>query len=132
MHSWGYLQDRCNYLGRNLSKELSRVVSESELSYEYNEEMKNSEMKIKGRIVLDVWRLLRHEVIYYLRFYLKLLKFMLSYLFFQLAVQSYTFENMVYLILHQRVPSYSYETLSFWWNHDTFLYRYIHVIYNNC
>lgn len=64
MHSWGYLQDRCHHLGRNLSKELSRVVSESELSYEYNEEIKSSEIKIKGRIVLDVWRLLRHEVIY--------------------------------------------------------------------
>lgn len=67
MHSWGYLKDRCHYLGRNLSKELSRIVSESELSSEYNEEIKNSEIKIKGRIVLDVWRLLRHEVKYFIK-----------------------------------------------------------------
>jgi len=65
MHSWGYLRDRCRYLGRNMIKELSRIIFDNECTYsEYNEEIKNSEMRIKGRIVLDVWRLLRHEVKY--------------------------------------------------------------------
>ncbi|XP_001949189.2 DNA polymerase zeta catalytic subunit [Acyrthosiphon pisum] len=107
MHSWGYLKDRCRHLGRNMNKELSRLTIENEQSSEYNEEITNSELKIKGRIVLDVWRLLRHE----------------------LAVQSYTFENMVYLILHQRVPNYSYQTLSFWWDHNTLLYRWLTMDY---
>uniref|UniRef100_A0A2H8TGZ7 DNA polymerase n=1 Tax=Melanaphis sacchari TaxID=742174 RepID=A0A2H8TGZ7_9HEMI len=102
MHSWGYLRDRCHHLGRNMNKELSRLITEKEQTSEFNEEM-----KIKGRIVLDVWRLLRHE----------------------LSVQSYTFENMVYLILHQRVPSYSYQTLSFWWDHNTLLYRWLTIDY---
>lgn len=63
MHSWGYLKDRCRHLGRNLIKELSRIIIENDQFYEYNnEETTNFEMKIKGRIVLDVWRLLRHEV----------------------------------------------------------------------
>jgi len=62
MHSWGYLRDRCRHLGRNMNKELSRLTTENEQSSEYNEEITNSELKIKGRIVLDVWRLLRHEV----------------------------------------------------------------------
>lgn len=62
MHSWGYLRDRCRHLGRNMIKELSRLTTENEQSSEYNEENTNSELKIKGRIVLDVWRLLRHEV----------------------------------------------------------------------
>lgn len=62
MNSWGYLRDRCRHLGRNMNKELSRLVQENEQTSEYNEERTNSEMKIKGRIVLDVWRLLRHEV----------------------------------------------------------------------
>jgi len=62
MHSWGYLSDRCRHLGRNMNKELSRLITESEQSSEFNEETTNSELKIKGRIVLDVWRLLRHEV----------------------------------------------------------------------
>ncbi|XP_050053975.1 DNA polymerase zeta catalytic subunit isoform X2 [Aphis gossypii] len=101
MHSWGYLRERCRHLGRNMNKELSRLIMENEKTSEYEE------MKIKGRIVLDVWRLLRHE----------------------LSVQSYTFENMVYLILHQRVPSYSYQTLSFWWDHNTLLYRWLTMDY---
>lgn len=101
MHSWGYLRERCRHLGRNMNKELSRLIIENEQSSEYEE------IKIKGRIVLDVWRLLRHE----------------------LSVQSYTFENMVYLILHQRVPSYSYQTLSFWWDHNTLLYRWLTMDY---
>jgi len=62
MHSWGYLRDRCHHLGRNMSKELSRLITENEQTSEYNEEIRNSELRIKGRIVLDVWRLLRHEV----------------------------------------------------------------------
>lgn len=56
MHSWGYLRERCRHLGRNMNKELSRLIMENEKTSEYEE------MKIKGRIVLDVWRLLRHEV----------------------------------------------------------------------
>lgn len=62
MHSWGYLKDRCRHLGRNLVKELSRIIIENEQNSECNEEFTNTDMKIKGRIVLDVWRLLRHEV----------------------------------------------------------------------
>lgn len=62
MHSWGYLKDRCHYLGLNLISELSRVISEYQPTFNNDNEIKNSEMKIKGRIVLDVWRLLRHEV----------------------------------------------------------------------
>lgn len=62
MHSWGYLKDRCRHLGRNLIKELSRIIIENEQSYEYDQETTNFEMRIKGRVVLDVWRLLRHEV----------------------------------------------------------------------
>lgn len=65
MHSWGYLKDRCRHLGRNMTKELSRIISENEQTSDYNEEIINFELKIKGRIVLDVWRLLRHEVKYY-------------------------------------------------------------------
>lgn len=62
MQSWGYLRDRCHHLGRNINKELSKLVQEHEKTVDFNEEITNSEMKIKGRIILDVWRLLRHEV----------------------------------------------------------------------
>lgn len=73
MHSWGYLRDRCHHLGRNLNQELSRVITVSEMSSEYKEEITNSEIKIKGRIVLDVWRLLRNEVTYYYNMHINLL-----------------------------------------------------------
>lgn len=63
MHSWGYLKDRCRHLGLNMIKELSRIITENEQTSEYLEEITNSEIKIKGRIVLDIWKLLRHEVI---------------------------------------------------------------------
>lgn len=66
MHSWGYLRDRCRYLGRNINNELSRLVLENDKTSEYSQETANHEIKIHGRIVLDVWRLLRHEVKYYL------------------------------------------------------------------
>lgn len=54
-----------------------------------------------GRIILDFWRLLRHEV----------------------ALQSYTFENIVYQILQKRVPVYSFKNLTFWWDHASNLFR---------
>ena len=47
----------------------------------------------KGRIVLNVWRLLRSE----------------------LALTSYSFENTVFHVLHQRVPLFSPAQLAAWW-----------------
>ncbi|XP_050435853.1 DNA polymerase zeta catalytic subunit isoform X2 [Adelges cooleyi] len=106
MQSWGYLKQRCNHLGRNLNNKLSRIILEYETNHDpNNEDSMNIDLKLKGRIVLNIWRLLRHE----------------------LAVQSYTFENMVFLILNQRVPNYSYQTLSYWWNHNSSLYRWLTV-----
>lgn len=80
MHSWGYLKDRCRHLGRNLIKELSRIIIENEQGPEHNEETTNFEMNIKGRIVLDVWRLLRHEVLIFYSSYWNL--FYMVYSFF--------------------------------------------------
>jgi len=80
MNSWGYLKDRCHHLGRNMIKELSRISLENDKNSEYNEETTKSEMRIKGRIVLDVWRLLRHEVrqnilVFYKVYSIKFFKF---------------------------------------------------------
>lgn len=59
---------------------------------------KNSDITIGGRIVLNLWRILRVEV----------------------ALQSYTFENLVFHILHRRVSTFPFEKLTGWWhsNHD--------------
>jgi hypothetical protein len=42
---------------------------------------------------------------------------------FQVALQSYTFESVMYHVLHQRVPRHSFKHLTFWWEHRTHLYR---------
>ncbi|XP_054272954.1 DNA polymerase zeta catalytic subunit [Macrosteles quadrilineatus] len=104
--SWGYLLQRAYVLNLNLVVELSRVSrpfegrAESEAKQVSDDD---SEIRLTGRIVLNLWRFLRHEV----------------------ALQSYTFENMMYHVLHQRVPLFSFGTLASWWAHRTKLYRWL-------
>lgn len=50
-------------------------------------------MKLCGRILLDVWRLMRSEI----------------------ALTSYTFENVMYHIMHKRCPFHNYRSLSEWY-----------------
>lgn len=97
MASWGYLIERGYTLGLNLPPLLSRISNAKTKS----EQTFSEDFNLPGRIVLDMWRLMRHEV----------------------ALQSYTFENIVYHILHRRVPLYSHKDLSFWWEHKSCLYR---------
>ncbi|CAG9858268.1 unnamed protein product [Phyllotreta striolata] len=100
--SWGYLIERGFVLGMNLKSLLGRVKDEKQKQRE-----DDGELKLTGRILLNVWRLMRHEI----------------------ALQSYTFESVVYHILHKRVPLYSFKSLSFWWDHRTHLYRHKTVKY---
>lgn len=70
MFSWGYLLQRAYVLAFNLKTQLSRVFKSSnndirdqekgseQSTFEENEE----EIKLTGRIILNVWRFLRHEV----------------------------------------------------------------------
>lgn len=98
MASWGYLIARGYVLGLNLPPQLSRIANLKSLG---KIEKLDDDFRLPGRIVLDMWRLMRHEI----------------------AVQSYTFENVVYHILHKRVPLYTNKELSFWWEHKSYLYR---------
>ncbi|KAJ3664973.1 hypothetical protein Zmor_000501 [Zophobas morio] len=92
--SWGFLLERSQVLGNDLLQALSRI---KEKTRSYSDEG----LKITGRILLDFWRLLRHEI----------------------ALQSYTFENIMYHLLHKRVPSYSFKQLTAWWNHPLYRHR---------
>ncbi|KAK3931836.1 DNA polymerase zeta catalytic subunit [Frankliniella fusca] len=109
MLSWGYVLQRSSVLGMNLIKDLSRIQNQKEgkLSDDFDDNNGLSGLKITGRIALDVWRLFRSEV----------------------ALQSYTFENLVYHILHQRVSRHSFATLSRWWENPTHLHRWMTVRY---
>ncbi|XP_060083937.1 uncharacterized protein LOC132563202 [Ylistrum balloti] len=104
--SWGYLLQRASHLSIPLCSKLSRVPEEKTGSHfsatkdEYGADHM-SEIHIVGRIVLNLWRLLRHEI----------------------TLNIYSFENVCYHVLHQRVPQFSLRTLSNWFNHRTHLYR---------
>uniref|UniRef100_A0A182SLL2 DNA-directed DNA polymerase family B exonuclease domain-containing protein n=1 Tax=Anopheles maculatus TaxID=74869 RepID=A0A182SLL2_9DIPT len=89
--SWGYVIERGYALDMNLMKKLSRVPSVDKVHVTEEEQRELLEMhdysaglKIPGRILLDIWRLMRHEI----------------------ALTSYTFENVVYHVLHRRIPNH--------------------------
>eukprot|EP00124_Ichthyophonus_hoferi_P001392 Ihof_evm5s71 gene=Ihof_evmTU5s71 len=96
--SWGYLIDRalaafqldlCGMLARTPLTGDNKFSRDDD-PYGYK---KGSGLHISGRISLSAWRLMRGE----------------------LSLTSYTYENLVYHILHQRVPKYTYETLTKWY-----------------
>ncbi|XP_065090214.1 DNA polymerase zeta catalytic subunit-like [Ochlerotatus camptorhynchus] len=99
--SWGYIIQRGYTLEMNLMKMLSRVPTAEKVHVSEDEEQELLEMheysaglKIPGRILLDIWRLMRHEI----------------------ALTSYSFENIVYHILHRRVPRHCFRQLTRLWN----------------
>lgn len=104
MLSWGYLIERAGSLDINMITRLSRVREKEkgapppEISEKENWFGLLISMTIPGRIILNVWRVMRSEV----------------------TLQRYTFENVSYHVLHQRFPFYSFQHLSQWWlnNHQ--------------
>lgn len=102
MNSWGYLIERGFVLEINMPVLLSRIPStKQDVRKNDNDDEAGGDgdfdnaLKIPGRIILDVWRLLRHEI----------------------ALTSYTFENVMFHILHRRYPEHSFRNLTRWWNH---------------
>lgn len=103
--SWGYVIQRSQAINVDLVPLISRIPSQrvakfkqpddeniqqdAFLGFEYD-----SEYKLHGRILLDVWRLLRGEI----------------------ALTSYSFENIMYHVMHRRCPLYSQEKLTSLWN----------------
>lgn len=100
MASWGYVIQRGYAIDINMSSLLSRVTSEKINKIVNNDEdqdvdgERDFEIKLVGRIFLNVWRLLRSEI----------------------ALTSYTFENTVYHILHRRIPAKTFADLTRIWN----------------
>lgn len=106
MLSWGFLLERALTFELDLCTQLSRVKGSSSSSNMDAEKDQwgaahSSEIKIAGRIILNVWRLMRHEA----------------------ALNSYSFENVAFHVLHERIPLFSFRTLSDWWDHKTSLNR---------
>lgn len=121
--SWGYLVERAAALNINLTGQLNRIpgdyklvtsnkskvictaVSDDRKAYAPRNNAEPSpavefarrhttELNVIGRIILNIWRIIQHEV----------------------ALTSYTFENAFYHILHQRTAKYSFQTLTRWYS----------------
>ncbi|XP_071115137.1 uncharacterized protein [Haliotis cracherodii] len=106
MLSWGFVLQRATHLGTDLCTRISRTPDSKEGNRakaggnDWGSDY-TSEINITGRIVLNLWRLLRHEV----------------------TLNIYSFENTAFHILHRRVPLYTTRTLSLWFNHRAHHYR---------
>lgn len=106
MNSWGYVLERAQTLGLEVVKEVSRIT-EKYRQKRWRSEENDFEGRIIGRIMLNVWRLFRHEM----------------------ALSSYSFENCMYEVLKERVPKYSYAQLATWWRDESRTLRWIPVEY---
>lgn len=60
--SWGYVFQRASSLGMNLYKRISRIpATQGKWEAQPRDIETLAEVKLPGRIVLDIWRLMRHE-----------------------------------------------------------------------
>lgn len=101
--SWGYLVERGRALDLDMTALLSRIPGEDTTRRPADEygARHSSELHFAGRIALNVWRLMRHEV----------------------TLTSYTFPSVVYHVLHLRVPTYTHAQLQRWYNDGSMLYH---------
>ncbi|KAG5322010.1 REV3L polymerase, partial [Acromyrmex heyeri] len=103
--SWGYVFQRAFYLGlNNFPLKISRVphmqiYSKSDAHAIEKDDI--GDVKVSGRNLLDVWRIMRHEA----------------------ALLTYTFENVMHHVLHERVPCPSFKTLSTWWKQESMIIK---------
>lgn len=95
--SWGYVIERAKYkYDYDLCEELSRTKSDSRSGkgsdkWGYNQ---TSTIRVTGRHMINIWRAMRGE----------------------LNLSQYTIENVVFHLLHRRIPHYSYQDLTTWYN----------------
>ncbi|CAK9439135.1 uncharacterized protein LODBEIA_P33590 [Lodderomyces beijingensis] len=107
--SWGYIVERCRgVFDTNILSDLSRG------SHRSNGKMGDkwgythtANIEINGRHVLNVWRILKSDM----------------------ALTSYTLENVCYHLLHRSLPRYSPHQLSSWIQSDNFQNLYVVISY---
>ncbi|KAI1870822.1 uncharacterized protein JN550_004968 [Neoarthrinium moseri] len=96
--SWGYLIERARFkYDYNLCDEFSRMKSQSFGRFGKEADRwgfnTTSTIRVTGRHMINIWRAMRSE----------------------LNLLQYTMENVTWHLLHQRVPHYSWQTLSDWY-----------------
>nr|XP_027196301.1 DNA polymerase zeta catalytic subunit-like [Dermatophagoides pteronyssinus] len=90
--SWGYLLQRAIVLGFQIGPMFSRVINTVQSKHNSAGGL-NESPELVGRIVLNTWRLLRHE----------------------LALRSYTFENVYHHLFHVKIPKLSNQLIGQLW-----------------
>ncbi|XP_043488413.1 DNA polymerase zeta catalytic subunit isoform X1 [Polistes fuscatus] len=94
--SWGYIFQRASRLGfKPFPLYISRTPNISS-TYSFQMFSEDSEIKVPGRIFLNIWRIMRHEV----------------------ALSSYTFESIMYNVMKERISCHNYKTLTNWWKNS--------------
>ncbi|KAJ7254103.1 hypothetical protein B0H12DRAFT_1115984 [Mycena haematopus] len=91
--SWGYLSERARQYGLDIVDLISRAPSKRSGGKDQWGARHTSTLKVSGRHVLNLWRLMRVE----------------------LTLNIYTFENVVFHVLSTRTPRYSPATLKEWY-----------------
>lgn len=99
--SWGYLIERARLKYEyNLPDELSRMKSQSHGRFGKDADRwgftHTSTIRVTGRHMINVWRAMRGE----------------------LNLLQYTMENVVFHLLHRRVPHYSFANLTRWFKSE--------------
>ncbi|KAG8166676.1 hypothetical protein KVR01_002365 [Diaporthe batatas] len=96
--SWGYLVERARHkYDYNLCDEFSRMKTQSHGRFGKEADRwgfnTTSTIRVTGRHMINIWRAMRGE----------------------LNLLQYTMENIVWHLLHRRIPHYSWRTLSDWY-----------------
>lgn len=99
--SWGYLIERARRkFDYDLCDEFSRVISQSHGRFGKESDRwgfnHTSTIRVTGRHMINIWRAMRGE----------------------LNLLQYTMENVVFHLLHQRTPHYSFHDLTRWFTSD--------------
>lgn len=96
--SWGYLIERARLkFDMNLCDELSRMKSQSHGRFGKDDDKwgfnHTSTVRVTGRHTINIWRAMRGE----------------------LNLLQYTMENVVFHVLHRRIPHYTFTDLTRWY-----------------
>ncbi|CAK5264403.1 unnamed protein product [Mycena citricolor] len=99
--SWGYLNARAGEHGLDIIDLLNRAPSKQVDNQSQWDVRHTSTFKIVGRHVLNLWRVMRVEI----------------------TLNTYSFENVVFHVLHQRIPKYNSATLRSWYQDSVFAHK---------
>lgn len=97
--SWGFVMERARFkYDYDLCDELSRMKSDSHGRFGKASDKwgfnQTSTIRVTGRHMINIWRAMRGE----------------------LNLLQYTMENVVFHLLHRRIPHYPYKDLTFWYS----------------